>query len=94
MRRPHPRYDHVRNAWITRAGGKLKILAKGPKTAGTEQAAWDAFYAHMAALANPVPAATTPITLGELADEFGAFLNREVEAGRTWSEPGTSGASC
>jgi hypothetical protein len=43
MRRPHPRFDETRNAWVTRAGGPLKILAKGPKTAETESAAWDAF---------------------------------------------------
>ena len=45
MRRPHPRFDEARNAWVTRAGGKLKILAAGPKNADTEADAWDAFYA-------------------------------------------------
>ena len=29
VRRPHPRFDAARNAWVTRAGGSLKILAKG-----------------------------------------------------------------
>ena len=53
MRRPKPRFDEVRNAWVTRAGGSLKILAKGPNDAGSEAAAWDAFYAHMARLGNP-----------------------------------------
>ena len=48
MRRPHPRFDDARNAWVTRAGGKLKILSKGPKNAETETASWDAFYVHMA----------------------------------------------
>ena len=33
MRRPHPRFDSVRDAWVTRAGGRIKILAKGPKNA-------------------------------------------------------------
>ncbi len=40
MRRPHPRFDKTRNAWVTRAGGKLKILANGPKNKNTQAAAW------------------------------------------------------
>jgi hypothetical protein len=39
VRRPHPRFDETRNAWVTRAGGKLKILAKEPKNAETESQA-------------------------------------------------------
>ena len=39
MRKPHPRFDDARNAWVTRAGGTLKILAKGPKNSATEAAA-------------------------------------------------------
>ena len=60
MRRPHPRFDRVRNAWVTRAGGRIKILAKGPKNAQTEAAAWDAFYAHMARLGTPIEGASSP----------------------------------
>jgi integrase len=82
VRRPHPRFDIARNAWVTRAGGRLKILAKGPKTAETESAAWAEFYAHMARLGNPVPATAAGVTLGQLADEFGRWLEQEVAAGR------------
>ncbi len=83
MRRPHPRFDEARNAWVTRAGGKLKILAGGPKNKDTETAAWDAFYAHMAKLGNPVEGSSLPvITLGQLADKYGDWMKREVEAGR------------
>ncbi len=83
MRRPHPRFDEARDAWVTRAGGKLKILAKGPKNADTEAAAWDAFYVHMAMLGNPVENAAVPtLTLGQLADRYGEWMQREVEAGR------------
>jgi len=65
MRRPHPRFDDVRNAWVTRAGGKLKILAKGPKNAETEAAAWNAFSADLAKLGNPVKGSSVPVlTLG------------------------------
>ena len=83
MRRPHPRFDADRNAWVTRAGGKLKILVKGPENAVTEQAAWDAFYAHMAHLGNPVENASVPaLTLGQLADRYGEWMSREVDARR------------
>lgn len=82
MRRPHPRFDAARNAWVSRAGGRLKVLGRGPKNADTQSAAWAAFYAHMTQLGNPVPAAPAPISLGELADEYGRWLEREVEAGR------------
>ena len=83
MRRPHPRFDAARNTWVTRAGGKLKILAKGPQTAETEAAAWDAFYAHMARLGNPVEGSSVPsLTLGQLADKYGEWMQREVDAGR------------
>jgi integrase len=81
VRRPHPRYDAARHAWVTRAGGKLQVLAKGPKDAQTEAAAWDAFYDHMARLGGPVEAAPA-LSLGQLADKFGDWLAREVEAGR------------
>lgn len=88
MRRPHPRFDEARNAWVTRAGGKLKVLARGPKTAETEAAAWDAFYAHMAMRGNPAEGSSLPsLTLGQLADKFAAWLEREVEAKR--SRPAT-----
>ena len=43
MRRPHPRFDERRNAWVTNTGGRLKFLAKGPKNTETEQQAWGAF---------------------------------------------------
>lgn len=83
MRRPHPHFDETRKAWVTRAGGKLKILANGPKSADTESAAWDAFYAHMVKLGNPVEDSTVPvITLGCLADKYGEWMMREVAAGR------------
>lgn len=83
MRRAHPRFDSARNAWVTRAGGKLTILAKGPNDAATQAAAWDAFYVLMAQLGNPVPEATLPtLTLGQLADRYGQWMQREVEAGR------------
>ena len=83
MRRPHPRFDDTRNAWVTRAGGALKILAKGPKNANTEAAAWDVFYVHMAKLGNPVAGSAIPIlTLGQIADKYGEWMRRETEAGR------------
>ena len=83
MRRPHPRFDAARNAWVTRAGGRLKILAKGPHSPQTEAAAWDAFYAHMAQLGHPAEGAAVPaLTLGQLADRYGEWLAREVQAGR------------
>lgn len=83
MRRPHPRFDDRRNAWVTRVGGQLKILAKGPKNSQTEATAWDAFYAHMAKLGNPVEGSALPvITLGQLADKYADWMKREVEAGR------------
>jgi hypothetical protein len=83
VRRPHPRFDEVRNAWVTRAGGKLKILAKGPQDANTEAVAWDAFYVHMAKLGNPVQGSSLPVfTLGQLADKYGEWMQREVAAGR------------
>jgi integrase len=79
VRRPHPRFDEARNAWVTRAGGRLKILAKGPKNAQTEAAAWDAFYVHMAELGNPVEgSAVTIITLGQLADRYGEWMEHQV----------------
>jgi hypothetical protein len=84
MRRPHPRFDARRNAWVTNAGGKLKVLTSGPKNANTEAMAWDAFYEHMARLGQPVPnAGISNITLGELADQYGQWLDREVAAART-----------
>jgi integrase len=83
VRRPHPRFDTTRNAWVTRAGGTLAVLAKGPKTAATEEAALAAFYAHMARLGQPVAEAPTPsIAIGELCDRFGDWMSREVGAGR------------
>ncbi len=81
MRRPHPRFDKKRNAWVTRVGGRLKTLCPGPKNSETQAKAWDEFHKYMANLGRPV--ATIPeITLGELADEFGAWMQQEVEAGR------------
>jgi hypothetical protein len=83
VRRPPPRFDDARNAWVTRAGGPLKILTKGPKNAETEAAAWDAFNAHMAKLGNPVEGSILPgITLGQLADKYGDWMKRKVEVGR------------
>jgi hypothetical protein len=83
MRRPHPRFDEVRNAWVTKAGGKLTILNKGPKNGTTEAAAWDAFYVHMARLGTPAePATRSQITIGELADKYGEWMAREVAAHR------------
>ena len=83
MRRPNPRFDATRNAWVTRAGGRLVTLAGGPKNAQTEAEAWDAFYSHMAKMGNPVPESTVPtLSLGQLADQFGAWMLREIEAGR------------
>lgn len=83
MRRPHPRFDEARNAWVTRAGGKLKFLAKGPKNAITEAAAWDVFYVHMAQLGTPVEKSSLPVlTLGQLADKYGEWMEREVAADR------------
>jgi integrase len=83
MRRPHPRFDQARNAWVTRAGGKLKILTKGPKNAITEAAAWDAFYVHMAKLGTPVENSSVPVfSVGQLADKYGEWMQREVDAGR------------
>ncbi len=83
MRRPHPRFDQTRNAWVTRAGGQLKILAKGPQNAESEAAAWDAFYVHMAKFGSPVENSAIPtITLGQFADKYGDWMQREVAAGR------------
>jgi hypothetical protein len=82
MRRPHPRFDASRNAWVTNAGGKLQPFAKGPKTADTEQEAWNAFYEPTARLGRPVDAAQPQITLGGLADEYGAWMEKEVRANR------------
>lgn len=83
MRRAHPRFDARRNAWVTNAGGRLKVLASGPKTTKTESEAWDAFYQHMAKLGQPVEGwRGSTITLGQLADEYGEWMNREVEAKR------------
>ncbi|MBL8792424.1 MAG: tyrosine-type recombinase/integrase [Planctomycetia bacterium] len=83
MRRPHPRFDPVRNAWVTRAGGKLKVLAKGPNNSTTEAAAWDVFYVHMAKLGTPVENSALPaLTIGQLADKYGEWMQREVEADR------------
>lgn len=83
MRRPHPRYDARRKAWVTNAGGRLKTLAVGPKNKETEQQAWDAFYVHMAKLGRPVEKwEEQAILLGELADQFAEWMEREVAAGR------------
>jgi len=83
VHRPHPRFDETRNAWVTKAGGPLKILAKGPENADTEAAAWDAFYVHMAKLGQPVEGASIPkITLGELCDRYGEWMEREIAAER------------
>ena len=88
MRRPHPRFEQRRNAWVTRAGGKLTVLSKGPKNKATKAAAWDAFCVFMAKLGNPVERSTIPtITLGQLADKYGEWMEREVEACRM--KPGT-----
>jgi len=83
VRRPHPRFDEARNAWVTRAGGRLKILSKGPKNSETEAAAWDAFYCHMAKVGLPVENASIPaVTLGQLADKYGEWMDREVAVDR------------
>jgi len=90
VRRPHPRYDEIREAWVTRAGGHLKILAKGTENADTKAAAWGAFYLHMAKLGQLVECGSVPkLTLGELADRYGEWLEREVAAGHL--EPATQG---
>ena len=82
MRRPHPRYDVRRKAWITNAGGRLKVLAQGPKDSQSEAQAWTAFHEHMAHQGCPVVEATTPeLTLGELADEYGQWMTRQVGTG-------------
>lgn len=84
MRRPHPRFDEARNAWVTRAGGKLQTLAGGPKSTQSEAEAWDAFYAHLAKMGSPVAGSSLPaITLGRLADRFDNWIEREVDAGRS-----------
>lgn len=84
MRRPHPYYLKVRRAWITKAGGKLHILLKGPKNADTEARAWEAFYLYMARLGQPVEqAVVSTLSVGQLADRFDEWLEREVNAGRT-----------
>jgi integrase len=83
VRRPHPRYDKTRKAWVTKAGRPLKTLATGPKNAETEAAAWDAFYVHMAKLGQPVEGASAPmITLGELSNRYGEWMEREVAVNR------------
>jgi hypothetical protein len=82
VRRPHPRFDAARKARVIRAGGRLKVLAGGPKSADTEAAARTAFYAHMTRLGNPVPAAAAAVSLGQLADEYGRWLGQEVVVGR------------
>ena len=83
MRRPHPRFDVRRNAWVTNAGGKLRLLAQGPRNSETEAQAWDAFYRHMAQLGRPISEAPTPgFTLGQLADEYGEWMDSELAGGR------------
>lgn len=83
MRRPHPRFDSHRNAWVTNAGGRLKTLAKGPKNAATEKVAWQALYDHMSRLGRPVEGAPEfAITLGDLADEYGRWMEKEVRENR------------
>ena len=82
MRRPKPRFDTRRNAWVTNAGGKLKTLAQGPKNPETEAEAWDVFYRHMAALGRSVEGASVPeVSLGELADEYADWMKRQVSGG-------------
>ena len=83
MRRPHPRFDNRRNAWITNAGGSLKTLAKGPANAETEEEAWNAFYAHMARLGHSIEdAPQSQCMLGELAQQYGDWMQQEVAADR------------
>lgn len=82
MRRPHPRYDVRRKAWVTNAGGRLKVLVRGPKDSQSEAAAQTAFHEHMVCLRRPAGDATVPdLTLGELADEYGQWMTRQVANG-------------
>lgn len=81
MRQPKPRFDVRRSAWVTNAGGRLKTLHHGPKNAETEAAAQAAFYRHMAQPGSPVKAAAVQITLGELADEYAEWMEKQVAAG-------------
>ena len=81
MRRPHPRFDARRNAWVTNAGPKLAILQPGPKNAETEAAAWNAFYIHMAKLGRPVQTDVPNLSLGRLADEYGEWMKKKVALG-------------
>lgn len=82
MRKPHPRFDARRNAWVTNAGGKLKILAAGPKNAQTEAAAQTEFYEHMYRLGRPLKQARPAISLGKLADQYDGWMQQEVAQGR------------
>ena len=83
MRRPHPRYDSRRHAWVTNAGGRLKTLVAGPQNQETEQLAWNAFYLYMAQLGRPLANfEEQTISLGELADQYGQWMDREVSAKR------------
>jgi hypothetical protein len=78
-----PPLRHSPQRWVTNAGGRLKTLISGPKTAKTESQAWEAFYEHMATLGNPVANQPVPtISLGHLADEYGTWMQQEVAAGR------------
>ena len=82
MRRPHPRYDVRRKAWVTNAGGRVKVLVRGPKDPQSEAAAQTAFHEHMVRLRRPAGDATVPdLTLGELADEYGQWMTRQVANG-------------
>jgi hypothetical protein len=89
MRRPHPRFDARRSAWVTNAGGKLAILESGPKNAETEAAAGNAFYIRTAKLGRPVQTDVPNVSLGKLADEYGEWmaeskLNRNVAGNWSW----------
>ena len=83
-RRPTFVYDVRRGAWVTRTGGKLKTLCTGPKNRDTERQAREAFHRHLHHLHGPgdPEAVAERLSLGELADQFDAWLEREVAAGR------------
>ena len=60
----------------------MKVLVRGPKDSQSEAAAQTAFHEHMVRLRRPAGDATVPdLTLGELADEYGQWMIRQVANG-------------
>lgn len=82
MRHPEPWYRESKDAWFITLGGRQKRLAKGKDN---KQAAYEAFYALMAADGQLPPA--KELTLAELAARFRKWSEGEhAESTRVWYE--------